>query len=235
VSSLVSILGTLAWGGVVAADTAAWVQLLVSQPLVAGFVTGCLWGRPEVGLELGAILQLFACGTLPIGGRTPEDFATGSVVGVAAACLLERAQPIASAQGGPLMFGVLAAFAVALVGKSWIAWQRRHNEGLARWCEQRLALGDLTALGRAQWAGVATAFSIGVLWTAVAFALVQSAGDRLMDRQGVAFGQAWQVGAPVLWGFGAGAVARNFVQGRKPGLFFWIALVAFLLVRLVTA
>ena len=230
---LLSILGTFVWGGIVAADTAAFVQLLVSQPLVAGFVTGALWGRPEVGLEIGSILQLFACGTLPIGGRTPEDFATGAVVGVGAACLLERAQPIASAQGGPLAFGLLAAFAVALVGKTWIAWQRRHNEGLARWCEERLAAGDLGALGRAHGAGVATAFGIGVAWTAIAFALVHGAGDRLMDRQGVAFGQAWQLGGPVLWGFGAGAVARNFVQGRRPGVFFWLALVAFLLVRLV--
>ncbi|MGH7725839.1 MAG: PTS sugar transporter subunit IIC [Candidatus Eiseniibacteriota bacterium] len=228
-----AILATLAWGGWVAADTTAFLQILVSQPIVAGPVVGALWGRFDIGLELGAILQLFACGTLPLGGRTPEDFPIGSVVGVSAASALDHLLPVASAQGGPLLYGLGVAFVVALLGKPLMVWQRRWNDGVARWCEAELAAGRLSALGRAQWAGVGIASATGVLWTGVALALAVWLGTLLFQFQGVALGQAWHLGSPLLWGFGAGLVTRGFVRGRRPGFFFWLSLVGFLAIRLV--
>jgi len=225
---------TVLWGGVVAADSAAFLQVLVSQPLVAASVAGLLWGHLDVGLEVGAVLQLFALGVLPVGGRTPEDFAAGSVVGTATAALLERTDPVASAQGGPLLYGLLAAFATALAGKSVIGWVRRRNELLARWVEERLEAGDLAALGRAQWAGVAQAFAVGVLWTALALVVWAGLGQFVFARQAVAFGGAYRLASPLLWGFGAGSVARGLSRGRRPAAVFWLALVAFLALRLWT-
>jgi mannose/fructose/N-acetylgalactosamine-specific phosphotransferase system component IIC len=230
---LPAMLATLLWGGIVAADTAAFLQLLLSQPFVAGCVTGALWGRLALGCEMGAILQLFALGTLPLGGRTPEDFPIGAVVGVAVAAILDRTFPIASAQGGPILYGLGVAFLVALAGKPVLAWQRRRNERLARWVEHELADGRLAALGRAQWAGVAQAFAIGVAWTAIALAAASLAGQPLFRHQGVAFGRAWHLGSPLVWGFGAGLVTRGMSHGKRPGLLFWIMLVAFLAVRLL--
>jgi mannose/fructose/N-acetylgalactosamine-specific phosphotransferase system component IIC len=232
VTALGTIFATLLWGAWVAADATAFVQLLISQPLVAGAVTGWLWQRPEIGLELGALLQLFACGVLPLGGRTPEDFPTGTVAGVAVACAIDRAFPLASAQGGPLLYGALVAFAVALLGKPLLVWQRRRNERLARWCEAELERGHLGALARAQVAGVAQAAALGLAWTALALLGFGLLAGPLFRAQGVALGQAWHLGSPLLWGFGGGLVARNFVRGRRPGVFFWIALTVFLLVRL---
>jgi len=225
---------TVLWGGLVAADSAAFLQVLVSQPLVAASVTGLLWGHLGVGCEIGAVLQLFALGVLPVGGRTPEDFAVGSVVGTATAALLERTDPVAAAQGGPLLYALLAAFATALLGKSVIGWVRRRNERLARWVEERLEAGDLSALGRAQWAGVAQAIGVGVLWTAVALVAWAALGRVVFARQGVAFGGAYRLASPLLWGFGAGSVARGLSRGRKPAAVFWLALVGFLALRLWT-
>lgn len=231
-TALAPVLATLLWGAWVAADATAFVQLLVSQPLVAGAVTGWLWHRPAIGLELGALLQLYACGVLPLGGRTPEDFPTGTVVGVAVACALDGALPVASAQGGPLLYGAFVAFAVALLGKPLLVLQRRRNERLARWCEAELVAGRLGALGQAQAAGVGQAAAIGFLWTAGALLVFGLLAGPLFRAQGVALGQAWHLASPLLWGFGAGLVGRNFVRGRRPGLFFWAALTAFLALRL---
>ncbi len=230
---LPAIVATLVWGGWVAVDTTAFLQLLLSQPIVAGPVAGAIWGRFDIGLELGAILQLFACGTLPLGGRTPEDFPVGTVVGVSVASGLDLTLPVASAQGGPLLYGLLVAFVVALLGKPITVWQRRANDGVARWCEAELAAGNLAALGRAQWGGVAFAYGTGVVWTGLALLLAGSLGVSLFRAQGVALGQAWHLGSPLLWGFGAGLVTRGFVRGRRPGVFFWAALVAFLALRLM--
>jgi mannose/fructose/N-acetylgalactosamine-specific phosphotransferase system component IIC len=232
VSALASILLTLLWGGIVATDTAAFLQLLLSQPFIAGAVTGALWGRMEVGLEIGAILQLFSLGVLPVGGRPPEDFPVGTVVGVAAACLLTRIDPVASAQGGPLLFGVLAAFVTALAGRPLLVWLRHKNERLARWVEDELARGQLNALGRAQWAGVAQTFAFGTLWTALALCLFAFLGQALFVHASVAFGRAWQAGSPLLWGFGAGLVTRGMTRGRKAQIVFWCALVTFIALRL---
>jgi mannose/fructose/N-acetylgalactosamine-specific phosphotransferase system component IIC len=232
VNPLASVALTLLWGGLVAADTAAFLQLLLSQPFVAGAVTGALWGRMEVGLEIGAILQLFSLGVLPVGGRAPEDFPVGTVVGVAAACFLTRVDPVASAQGGPLLFGLLVAFVVALVGRPLLVWLRHRNERLARWVEQELAAGNLAALGRAQSAGIAQTFAFGLLWTALALCAAAWVGQALFAHASVAFGRAWHVGSPLLWGFGAGLVTKGLTRGRKAQVVFWCALVAFVALRL---
>ncbi len=230
-----AVLLTLLWGGIVAADSAAFLQLMLSQPFVAGAVTGALWGHTALGCELGAILQLFALGVLPVGGRPPEDFPVGTVVGVATAAILTGVDRVASAQGGPLLFGLFAAFVTALAGRSVLVWLRHRNERIARWAEQELAAGHLSALSRAQWAGVAQTFALGVAWTAFALTVFAFLGEALFTRTGVAFGRAWQVGSPLVWGFGIGSVARGLARGQRARLVFWCALVAFLALRLWAA
>jgi mannose/fructose/N-acetylgalactosamine-specific phosphotransferase system component IIC len=225
---------TVLWGGVVAVDTAAFLQVLVSQPLVAGSVVGLVWGRVDVGLEMGALLQLFALNVLPVGGRTPEDFAVGTVVGTATAAVLSQTDPVAAAQGGPLVYGLLIAFATALGGKAVITWVRHRNEGLARWVEERLGAGELAALGRAQRAGIGLAFAVGVAWTAAALAIATLLGRVAFAHDSIAFGSAYRDASPLLWGFGAGSVARGLSRGRKPAAVFWLALVAFVAMRLWT-
>jgi len=233
-SASLSLVLTVLWGGVVAADTAAFLQLLLSQPLVAATVTGFLWGRVELGCEMGALLQLFALGVLPVGGRAPEDFAVGSVVGTATAAILERTDPVASAQGGPVLFGLLAAFVTALLGRIVVGWVRHRNERLARWVEGELEQGRLASLARAQWAGVAQTIAVGVAWTAVAVAVWALVGRSLFAHQSLAFGGAYRIASPLLWGFGAGSVAHGLSRGRRAGTVFWLALVVFLAMRLWT-
>ena len=234
-SAALTLVLTVLWGGIVAADTAAFLQLLLSQPLVAATVTGLLWGRVDLGCEVGALLQLFALGVLPVGGRAPEDFAVGSVAGTATAAILERTDPVASAQGGPVLFGLLAAFVTALLGRVVVGWVRHRNERLARWVEGELEQGRLSALARAQWAGVAQTFAVGTAWTAVAVAVWAIAGRAVFARASFAFGSAYRIASPLLWGFGAGSVAHGLSRGRRGGTVFWFALVVFLALRLWTA
>lgn len=234
-SAVPAVLLTLLWGGIVAADSAAFLQLLLSQPFVAGAVTGALWGHAALGCELGAILQLFSLGVLPIGGRAPEDFPVGTVVGVATAAILADVDRVASAQGGPLLYGLFAAFVTALVGRSLLVRMRHRNERLAHWVESELSRGNLGALARAQWAGVGQTFAVGVAWTALALTGFAFLGEALFVRSGVAFGRAWQAGSPLLWGFGIGSVARGLTRGRRARVVFWCALAAFLALRLWVA
>ena len=69
----------------------------------------------------------------------------------------------------------------------------------------------------------------GVVHQREADALV---GRALFAHEGLAFGQAYCLASPLLWGFGAGSVAHGLSRGRRAGAAFWLALVVFLAVRL---
>ena len=61
-------------GGVVGIDATSLAQIMISRPFVASTLTGLLFGRPQEGMMLGAILELFALVILPVGAaRYPES------------------------------------------------------------------------------------------------------------------------------------------------------------------
>ena len=75
------------WGGVVALDTAAAFQIMISQPLVACSVAGLILGNLPLGLMIGIFLQLLWMAEIPAGAAfTPE-----SNVGSAAAAAIADA------------------------------------------------------------------------------------------------------------------------------------------------
>jgi mannose/fructose/N-acetylgalactosamine-specific phosphotransferase system component IIC len=89
---------------------------MISRPLVAGTLAGWWLGDPAVGLEVGAILELFQIAGVPAGGsRVPES---GPATVVAAA--------VAISAGGVagLALGVLAGLAISETGGATVQLQR---------------------------------------------------------------------------------------------------------------
>ena len=110
------VVATVVVGGLAALDATPVAQTLLSQPLVTATVLGLLWGDWTLALEVGVVLQIFAASTLPVGARTPEDYAVGGVVGVALALALSAQQPVALARDGCALIGVLAGFGASMGG-----------------------------------------------------------------------------------------------------------------------
>ncbi|MGD9019102.1 MAG: PTS sugar transporter subunit IIC, partial [Desulfuromonadales bacterium] len=54
-------------------DRVAFVQFMISRPLVAGPLTGWVLGDPLTGLEVGMLLELLWLGRLPVGAAIPPD------------------------------------------------------------------------------------------------------------------------------------------------------------------
>ena len=69
-------------------------QTLLSQPLVTATALGALWGDWLTAFEVGLVLQILAASTLPLGARTPEDYATGGVIGDRARAHGRAAHPV---------------------------------------------------------------------------------------------------------------------------------------------
>ena len=207
-------LGTILLGGLAALDAVPVGQTMLSQPLVTAAVLGGLWGNWQVAMQVGVILQLLAASTMPIGARTPEDYATGGVVGTGLALALASHEPFAMSRDACALLGTLAGMAAASVGVPLITWQRRRNEGLSRWCEASLLSGREGALASAQGAGVVFAFAVGVSFTAVCLIVGSWALEPLVVRESLRLSRAWVLAEPLWIGLGLAQVLNAFIRRR---------------------
>jgi mannose PTS system EIIC component len=69
-------------GAVVALDATSLGQLMLSRPLVAGFLAGVLAGVPYEGALLGAMLEALSLGVMPVGAAKYPETGTAAVVAV---------------------------------------------------------------------------------------------------------------------------------------------------------
>ncbi|OYV73746.1 MAG: hypothetical protein B7Z72_01815, partial [Gemmatimonadetes bacterium 21-71-4] len=65
--TLAHVLPIALLGGVAGLDTVSFPQAMISRPLVAATLGGMLAGAPMHGLLVGAVLELIALETLPVG------------------------------------------------------------------------------------------------------------------------------------------------------------------------
>jgi mannose/fructose/N-acetylgalactosamine-specific phosphotransferase system component IIC len=207
-------LATIALGGLAVVEATPVAQALLSQPLVTASVLGLLWGQWELALRIGIVLQVLAASTLPVGARTPEDYAAGGVVGTGVGLAIATRSSFLLLDDAAAVAGVLAGLVAAIVGVPLIRWQRRRNEGLARWCEARLRAGDTGALGAAQGAGVVLAFGVGVGYSAVCLALGVGLLGPLVEAQSLRLARAWALAQPLWIGLGLAYLLQAFVQRR---------------------
>lgn len=111
--------------GVIGLDSTAFPQIMISRPIVAGALTGLLFGRPAEGVMLGALLEVFHLATLPIGAARYPEAGTANVSGVAAYLFATPALDV------PALFlaGVFALAWERIAGGS-VVLLRRANERL---------------------------------------------------------------------------------------------------------
>ncbi len=227
------LLGTLLAGGLAALDATPVAQTLASQPLVTATLLGMLWGDWPTALAVGTVLQILAASTLPIGARTPEDYAVGGVAGTGVALMLASQAPFEHMRQASALVGVMTGMAAATLSVPVLRWQRRSNEGLARWCESALRAGRESALSQAQWAAVALAFSLGLVSCVVWLALAHW-GAPFVERESLRLAGAWHLLQPLWLGFGFAQLLHAFVQRRleRAGVFAaaligaWLVIVA---------
>ena len=78
-------------------------EMKLREPIVTGFLVGCVLGNVEQGLKIGAQLQLMWMGAVGIGPTAQLDIGTGGTIGVASALMTGTGAETA------IMFGVPVA------------------------------------------------------------------------------------------------------------------------------
>lgn len=132
------VLWTGVWGGLMALERRAFLQAMVSRPLVAATVTGLINNDVQAGLYVGLVFELLHLGGASLGGAQADHETLPAVAGAALAADMGETW---GRDSTPAMWalGVLLAAPTGLLG---------------RWLEKRLDERARKYFGRAQAAAV---------------------------------------------------------------------------------
>jgi PTS system mannose-specific IIC component len=126
-----------ALGGVVELDRVAFLQTMLSRPLVSATAAGWLLGEPALGLFSGALLELFWLMELPVGASLPPDEGLAGVLAAVFALSAPGSWP-AEARAG---LGVLLALPFGYGGRFVERAVRRWNGRLLLSARERVSAG----------------------------------------------------------------------------------------------
>ncbi|MEG0094049.1 MAG: PTS sugar transporter subunit IIC [Erysipelotrichaceae bacterium] len=81
---------------------------LIQRPIILGTLTGLIFGQLEVGIIMGATLELAFIGAVSVGAYIPPDMISGTILGVAFAIKAGTGAETALALGLPISTVMLA-------------------------------------------------------------------------------------------------------------------------------
>lgn len=110
-------------GGLVGLDATSFPQAMICRPIIAGPLTGFVFGRPMEGLIIGFILEAYSLLVLPIGAARYPESGTATVAATSAYLV------VAPAALNPGMLALVVAFALGWewVGGETVVLLRRGN------------------------------------------------------------------------------------------------------------
>ncbi len=194
-------------GGVVAADTTASFQFLISSPLVACTAAGWILGDVHTGLLVGVLLQIPWMVELPIGGARFAHGNLGSLAAAASAIWLTRASGRADVS---LWVSVAYGVLVAVVGGYGIVLMRRLNRRLLRKADDCASRADTTCITRTNLAGTFHAFCLGLLVMGVFGAVALFLLPKVLPLVPVNSDSLFAATKSVLFGVALGAALHLF-------------------------
>lgn len=199
------------WGGLTSLERRAFLQAMLSRPLVAATVTGLLVRDAQAGLYLGVFFELLYLGGVSLGGAQAEHETLPAVTATAMAAAMDDVGGHATA--AMLALSVLLATPTGALGR-WLEGRldTRANKYASR-VRQAVDAGDLRRAARQ---------NLRALWAPfVAYGCIAAAGALLgfvvapFEHQAplpILRGLAW---AWPTMGVTAAAIALNANRARR--------------------
>lgn len=208
-------------GGIVAMDTAAAWQIMISQPVVACPLLGWLLGDVQLGLTIGILLELPWLINIPMGGVHGAEGNLGAVVATSLSIYLKAAG--VNTENIVIIISILYSLLISRIGMVMVDYMRQANLRLLHQADIAAQHGEL---GRITWLnmmGVIYSFVMGAGLVGIGYWLgvlaVKPVAAFIHQQFDPAFGLAkWG-----LLGLGVGAVATLFISKATQ----WYVLIPF--------
>ncbi|MBC7186305.1 MAG: PTS sugar transporter subunit IIC [Calditrichaeota bacterium] len=199
-------------GGVVASDTTAAFQVLISHPLVACTLAGLVLHDLQLGLTVGILLELPWLAEVPVGGVRINEGNVGALVSASVAIWLSRAinRPEVLLCAA-IAWGVVVAF----VGGSVVTGCRRANVALLHRADAAAARGDAAGVAACHVAAVVLSFVAGAVLTAVGTVMGVWLLSRVVAMVPLSWEGAFGFTRAILIGAGVGAVSMLLLSRRN--------------------
>ncbi len=149
------------WGGIVAMDTTAALQIMISRPLIASSVTGLILGDFQSGLFIGIFLELLWINELPVGAAR---FSEGNIGATAAAAIAVTSNNLIFRPVPSMALALMIAVPVSIIGSYLVEYMRKIN---SKSFDNLFVSPYLTIkkVSRAHLSGIWLAFLLGFLLT----------------------------------------------------------------------
>ncbi|MFH1006692.1 MAG: PTS sugar transporter subunit IIC [Candidatus Latescibacterota bacterium] len=148
-------------GGLVALDTTAGPQVMLSQPIVACPILGFLLGDPQTGLMFGTILELIWIGTVPAGASRFFDSNMAAVAATGAAIWAIQQGEVARASAA--LLALVVVLPIGLLGSRMTVGVRKLNSHLIRGADRAAGAGQSFRVSGHHACGAGFSFLRGVL------------------------------------------------------------------------
>lgn len=204
------------WSGLLAVDRRAFLQSMLSRPLIASVSTGLILGQVEVGLCIGVVLEWFFLGVVSLGAAMHEHETFAAVSATVVGCRAAGHLPIHAS----CVFAILLCLLLAKVGR----WAERAVDALSlrreALAQQAVKAGNLTLASKLNARGFLPPLLVYALMTWGVSLLAQVAAPALQalpPRLLTALDRAFPVMAVV-----CAAMAVRFSNAKRGA---WIGLV----------
>lgn len=146
-----AFLCTALLAGFWAIERKAFLQAMLSRPVVVGACLGFVWGMPWLGLAIGSVLELFFLGAVNIGASLPGNELWAALAALAFAAGLSTA-PLTVLRGPALLvLSICVGLPMARAGRHFDGVQERLNVRLS---ENSLNQGGFIPTVRVAVAGI---------------------------------------------------------------------------------
>lgn len=156
-------------GGIVAIDTTASWQAMISQPLVACTAIGIIFGQPKLGFMIGILLELPWLTEIPAGGSHVSEGNVGSLV--AAGLSIHLVQHQVNSVNIAVVFSILYGLWVTWIGGKLVKSMRRTNVMFAYRADKAAEHANYKKITLLNMGGVGHAFSLGFFLVAISFSI----------------------------------------------------------------
>ncbi|OGC08575.1 hypothetical protein A2V82_14655 [candidate division KSB1 bacterium RBG_16_48_16] len=155
------ILAVSLWGGLVALDTTAALQILVSHPLVSCSVVGLILGNFPLGFMIGIVLELVWLNEIPVGAA---PFAEGNIGATVAASVAIMTVEQTARSGAVLFLSLMIGVLVSVIGGRLVIFVRYVNSNLYHKLINVQSLSTRRIV-RTHYSGIFFSFILGFLLT----------------------------------------------------------------------